>query len=165
MFGKRMLGMMIRRGGIQRRSFSTNNLQQYVEQLDQKVRSSATFKDIQDLLEEMERRKYSSRRLMIISVLIVGYVSFDLIKTFTANQAADVTTKYLENEQFKADIVKFISSQQIEESVTVLLENAVVQIAQQQQVIEQLETLAKHLVSELLKSEVSLSAQFLLDDV
>jgi hypothetical protein len=77
-----------------------------------------------------------------------------VIKSFTANQAAEVTTKYLENEQFKEDVSKFIASAEIEESVTILLQNAVIQISQQQEIIDQLTTLSTELVSNLIQSEV-----------
>jgi hypothetical protein len=79
-----------------------------------------------------------------------------VIKSFTANQAAEVTTKYLENEQFKEDVSKFIASAEIEESVTILLQNAVIQISQQQEIIDQLTTLSTELVSNLIQSEVLL---------
>jgi hypothetical protein len=39
------------------------------------MKESATFRDVQDLLQEMERRKYSSRRLIFFGVLLVGTAS------------------------------------------------------------------------------------------
>jgi hypothetical protein len=59
-----------------RRAYSsTNSVQEYMEKLDKKMKESATFRDVQDLLQEMERRKYSSRRLIFFGVLLVGSAS------------------------------------------------------------------------------------------
>jgi hypothetical protein len=84
-------------------------LQRGATEVLEQLQNTATVKDMRDLMLEMQRRNYVWWRWVMGVALVFGYASFDIFKRFTANQAAEVTKHYLENEQFKKDIVDFVT--------------------------------------------------------
>ncbi len=97
-------------------------LQRYKEELANVKSKSRLLQDLQALLDEAERRKYKTKRFFAV----MG--AYDSIKSFTADQAAAVTTEYLENPRFKQDVSAFVESPEIRKAVEGLLRETVVSL-------------------------------------
>jgi uncharacterized membrane-anchored protein YjiN (DUF445 family) len=113
------------------------------------LQRSALFQDFEALLQEAERRRYNTRRFFLVSAAVVIWLAYDSIKKFTANQAAAVTSEYLENPQFKKDVVAFLESPEIRRAVEQLLKASVLELCEEPEVQRRL----RELVVALLKSE------------
>ncbi len=116
-------------------------LRNYTDGLLNSTQRSALFQDLQALLEEAERRKYHTKRFIVVAGAVVVWLAYDSIKKFTANQAAAVTSEYLENEQFKRDVVAFLKSPEIRGGVEQLLKESVLALCEEAEVQRQLEAL------------------------
>ncbi len=158
-----------------------DRLQKSAQVLVDRISATPSARDIRDLLEEMQKRNYAWWRWAIGGCFCVGYLLLDVIKAFTANQAAEVTKKYLENEQFKKvriafwfcpvtfffsmlgekDIVAFVTSKEIESALTDLIG----QVLKEKIVEEQLTLLAKQLLQEeIVEQQLKLLLSQLLND-
>ena len=93
--------------------------------------------DLKELYTEMERRKYNIRWIIGVGGVIGGYIFYGAITDWATDQAADVTSKYLENPKFKKDVVAFaeqtvnelVKSQKVQADITDLLGKAVKDLA------------------------------------
>lgn len=93
--------------------------------------------DLKELYNEMERRKYNIRWIAGTIVVVGGYIFYGAITDWATDQAADVTSKYLENPKFKKDIISFVEqtveelakSPKIQNDITKLLEITVNNLA------------------------------------
>ena len=116
-------------------------LRSYTDGLLNSTQRSALFQDLQALLDEAERRKYNTKRFFVIAGVVAVYLAYDSIKKFTANQAAAVSKEYLENPQFKRDVVAFLESPEIRSGVEQLLKASVLELCEEAEVQRQLQAL------------------------
>jgi len=112
---------------------NTNTAQNVV----QSINRNQLLIDLKALYREAERRKYNMRWIGIAGLGIGTYFFYGVITDWATDQAADVTTKYLENPKFKRDIIIFVEdtidelvkSERVQNDITGLLEQSVYQLA------------------------------------
>jgi hypothetical protein len=108
----------------------------------QTMNRNKMIQDMKELYFEMEKRKYNMRGLMIGTGLVTTYFSYGLITDWFTDQAADVTTKYLENPKFKRDIIAFAEetiseltkSERVQQDITKLLEQSVYTLTETEEI-------------------------------
>ena len=113
------------------------------------LNDSRMMKDLKDLYVEMENRKYNTRWIVLSVAGLVCYVFYGKITDWASDQAADVTSKYLENPKFKRDLLVFVEqtiddlvkSDRVQNDVTRLLKETVVKLSDDQEVQTRLENL------------------------
>jgi len=100
------------------------------------ISSSKMLSDFNELYTEMERRKYNMRWIGIACAATVVYIFYGIIVDWLSDQAADVTSKYLENPKFKKDVIKFaeeavnelVKSERVQKDITELLKDTVIKL-------------------------------------
>jgi len=124
---------------IQRIRHISNLPKMFKEQSDAamtSIGSSKIVNDFTELYNEMERRKYNVRWITIGCAAAVVYIFYGLITDWLSDQAADVTSKYLENPKFKKDVIKFaeeavnelVKSERVQKDITELLKDTVIKL-------------------------------------
>lgn len=117
--------------------------------------------DLQALYKEMERRKYNFRKIWIIGGSVGVVVFYNTFKDWASDQAADVTSKYLENPKFKKDILIFVEatveelvkSERVQKDVSELLKGCVVQLSESPEIEKKLsELFVRIFKSEMIKT-------------
>lgn len=113
------------------------------------LNDSRMVKDLKDLYLEMENRKYNMRWIGLTIAGVVLYIFYGKITDWASDQAADVTSKYLDNPKFKRDIVVFVEqtiddlvkSERVQNDITKLLKDAVVKLSDDEDVQNKLRDL------------------------
>lgn len=123
-------------------------LMENLKPLESRIRASATFNDVSSLLDEMERRKYNYRRYLIGGVAFALWFFYDSFTRFFSNRAADVTKQYLENPEFKRDIVTFINSPEIQSSAKALVSSVINDKALQTQLQQMLSDVVQKTIAD-----------------
>ncbi|AYV82096.1 MAG: hypothetical protein Homavirus7_2 [Homavirus sp.] len=109
-------------------------------------------KEWREMMDEMEKRKFNTKRLKIILCVLAGsvmFVSYDVIQKWTSEQVTHITTKSLEDPNFQKDVIAFcenivnqlVTSEKIQNDVINLLQLAIFELAKRQDVIDELSKL------------------------
>ena len=113
------------------------------------LNESKMMKDLKDLYVEMENRKYNMRWIVLSVAGLICYIFYGKITDWASDQAADVTSKYLENPKFKRDLLVFVEqtiddlvkSERVQNDITRLLKETVVKLSDDTDVQNKLEGL------------------------
>ena len=110
------------------------------------IGQSKLFSDFKELWNEAERRKYNTRWITIGCAATTIYIFYGIIVDWLSDQAADVTSKYLDNPKFKKDIIKFaedavnelVKSKRVQNDIVELLERTVIKLTDEPKIKEKL---------------------------
>lgn len=84
-----------------------------MNQISQQIRAASTTQDVQALLKEMERKRYNMWKIFGYLGLFGGtliLLSAKQIKSFLSTQTSEVTTKSMNDENFKQQVNELASS-------------------------------------------------------
>jgi hypothetical protein len=133
-------------------SFNYDELLDKINNLKKEINENIFMKDVKDMLEEMEKRKYDLtkfRILIIIFIFLILIVFYDLIINWAGKQTTNITTKSLNDPIFQKEVVIFckehihqlVNSKEIQDDIANLLKNAVIEISKNEELQKSLSDL------------------------
>ena len=106
MFSLIRRGLQFSRHGIQVSNMSTSQSDRVIKL----IKDNKVVQDSFDLVNEMEKRKYPVKWIGGFFLLAGSVLSYGLVRDWFTDQASEITSRYLENEVFKQNVVSFVES-------------------------------------------------------
>jgi hypothetical protein len=132
---------------------SVNVVKQESEQMMNNIGKNQVVKDISELLNAMEKRRYNLKFIGMGVAALTTLISYNFIKGWTSEQATAITIQMLDDEEFNEKIDTWIQergevlvhnltqSSQVQKDVTDLLEASVIDLTNNPQVEGQIQEL------------------------
>ena len=158
-------------------TFSYEDFTTKINDLKNDFNNTSYIKDLNEMLIEMEKRKYDTKKMRIIILIFIIcllIIFYDIIINWAGQQTTNITTKSLNDPKFKKQVVKFceetieelVKSKNIQDNVSNLLKNSVIDLSKDEQIRKSLiELLSKIIITDEMKNSGSQLCEQVVDKI